>query len=199
MPPNPIFTTLALLALTTQAHAQWATPQPPQAGEILILPIPNNFKVASRISRNGVNIQEVLPQSQSLDNWSERITSQVFLNNPNVDPAKFLSTMESKWAAACPGSAPGQMFAGHVNNFPIAVTFLRCPKNPSTGKPENVLVRVISGGSNIYTVRFAFRYDPVTADISRAAKYLASTQVCDPSTPTHPCPQIENKPPTTWQ
>ncbi len=121
-----------LLCLGTAASAQFKN-------ENLLVGLPQGFKVGFSDQRNGMNMQEWVPSNETVQNWTEMVTVQVFLNRTDLDPVKFLTTLQQQWAGACKGSVATPVATSRVNGYLSASTLLRCPLLASTGKPETTM------------------------------------------------------------
>ena len=148
-----------VLCLGAVAHAQLRN-------ENLLVGLPQGFKVGFSESRNGMNMQEWVPANETVQNWTEMVTVQIFLNRKDLDPVQFLATMEKQWAGACKGSTATPPVAGKVNGYTSATTLLRCPLLASTGKPETTMMKAIRGNDSFYLVQRAVRSLP-TAGAAR--------------------------------
>jgi hypothetical protein len=118
-------------------------------------------------------------------------TVQVF-RHATVDAATFLLGIGKRWFSDCPGSSAKGIFTGQVNSYVVSMLLLRCPKNPSTGKPETTAFRVIKGNDALYTVQRAFRADLSDKDLDEAMHALGKVTVCDTRSPDHPCPSFDS-------
>ncbi|HEX2815352.1 MAG TPA: hypothetical protein VHN39_03090 [Phenylobacterium sp.] len=158
--------------------------------ENVLLPIPPGFKVGSQSSpRAGVTITEYVPASESVDNWSQMVTQQIFHGRKNDPPDGLPTFMSGGWKTACPGGAAQKLGEETANGYPAAVWAFICLRNPQTGKPESMWIKVISGSDSLYSVQYAIRSD-VTADAARSAlAYLRGVTVCDTRRVDRSCPK----------
>lgn len=181
LPLRPVVLGLALLlCFGTAATAQLKN-------ENLLVGLPQGFKVGFSDSRNGMNIQEWVPSNETVQNWTEMVTVQVFLNRTDLDPVKFLTTLQQQWAGACKGSNATPVATGRVNGYLSASMLLRCPLLTSTGKPETTMVKTIKGNDSFYVVQRAVRAIPTSAQLEQTKKYLDGVSLCDTRLPAHPC------------
>lgn len=155
--------------------------------ENLLVGLPQGFKVGFSESRNGMNMQEWVPANETVQNWTEMVTVQIFLNRKDLDPVQFLATMEKQWAGACKGSTATPPVAGNVNGYTSATTLLRCQLLASTGKPETTMMKAIRGNDSFYLVQRAVRSLPTPAQLDQTKQYLEGVSVCDTRRPAHPC------------
>lgn len=155
--------------------------------ENLLVGLPQGFKVGFSDSRNGMNMQEWVPANETVQNWTEMVTVQVFLNRKDLDPVQFLATMEKQWAGACKGSTATPAVTGRANGYASATTLLRCPLLASSGKPETTMMKAIKGNDSFYLVQRAVRGVPTQAQLERTKQYLDGVSVCDTRLAAHPC------------
>jgi hypothetical protein len=175
-----LFLAAALSLAAAPSHAQLED-------ENLLVAMPQGFKVGFSDSRNGMNMQEWVLANETVQNWTEMVTVQVFLNRTDLDPVWFLTTMQKQWAGACKGSAATPVATGRVNGYVAATTLLRCPLLASSGKPETTMFKAIKGNDSFYVVQRATRSVPDEARLAQTKAYLDTVSVCDSRLPAHPC------------
>lgn len=181
LPLRPVVLGLALLlCLGTAAIAQLKN-------ENLLVGLPPGFKVGFSEQRNGMNMQEWVPSNETVQNWTEMVTVQVFLNRTDLDPVKFLATLQQQWAGVCKGSVATPVATSRVNGYLSASTLLRCPLLDRTGKPETTMVKAIKGNDSFYVVQRAVRAIPTSTQLEQTKKYLDGVSLCDTRLPAHPC------------
>jgi hypothetical protein len=161
--------------------------------ENLVEKMPSGFKIGYQKSHDGINMQEWVPDGENVENWSELVTTQIFLGRKNLDTAQFLNAIGQQWLKACPGSTPNAIHTGNANGYPVSMLLLQCPLNPQTGKPETTLFRAIKGNDSFYVVQRAARSTPTKDQIAKMAQFLGSVNVCDARTPEHPCPDLKSR------
>jgi hypothetical protein len=171
---------LAASAATSPAKAQFGD-------ENLRQVLPQGFKIGFKSESPGLAMTEDVPDGETVKNWSEMITTQVFHGSRSADPSAFLSGVRGLWLAACPGSVEPTIHTGNANGYAVSMMLLGCPLNPATGKPEVALVRGISGADSFYMIQFAWRGAPTQDQINAATRYLGTVNACDTRTPDHPC------------
>jgi hypothetical protein len=174
---------LGLCLLATPARAQFQ-------GENLLVGPPSGFKIGFQDSRGGVSIQEWVPQGETVQNWSEMVTVQLFRNRPDLAPRTMLDTIQRGWLNACKGSAPAPIMTGKANGYESATMVLHCPFNGETGKPETTAFRAIRGRDSFYVVQRAVRAVPEAGRLERMESYLAGVSVCDTRSAQSPCPNL---------
>jgi len=154
--------------------------------------LPHGFKVGFETTRGVMTMTEAVPDGETVKDWSEMVTTQVFLGRKGLDPVQFLSGIGHQWLAACPGSVAPAIHTGHANGYVVSMFFLECPINPTTGKPEATLFRAIEGADSFYAIQYAFRSIPTQDQIKAAAHYLGTVNVCDTRTKDHPCMELKD-------
>lgn len=159
--------------------------------ENLLVGMPQGFKLGFKDSKNGMNMQEFVPASETVENWTEMVTVQVFLGRKDLEPLQFLSLMQKQWAEACKGSTATPVATGKVNGYDATSILLRCPLVASTGKPETTMLTAIKGNDSFYVVQRAVRSVPTPAQFETMKKYIESVSVCDSRLPSRPCPAVK--------
>jgi hypothetical protein len=56
---------------------------------------------------------------------------------------------------------------------------LSCPRNPQTGKPENLVAVLVQGEVNLMMVQVAFRHPIRAQDSALISRIVGSLKVCD--------------------
>jgi hypothetical protein len=159
-------------------------------GENLLVGMPAGFTLGFQGSRNGVNLQEWVRVGETVENWSEMLTVQIFLNRRDLDPVEMLRRIEEGWLGACKGSPPAAAQSDKVNGYGAAMILLHCPLLARTGKPETTLFRAIRGNDSFYMVQRAVRAVPTPEQLEAMRRYLAAVSVCDARSAAHPCPGV---------
>lgn len=133
---------------------------------------------------------EMVPDDETVRDWSEMVTTQVFSQLVGKTPEDLLRGIGEKWVGGCPGTTHGDIINGNANGYPVSMLLLRCPQLPSTGKPETTLFRAIRGTKTPYLIQYAFRQQVTAVLISKAAAYLVTVNVCDAGAVEHACPDL---------
>lgn len=178
---------LALVVCTTAGAVQAQQLK----NENLLVGMPQGFKLGFKESKNGMNMQEFVPAAETVQNWTEMVTVQVFLSRKDLQPASFLGAMQQQWAGSCKGSTATPVASGKVNGYAAASILLRCPLVVSTGKPETTMLTAIKGNDSFYVVQRAVRSVPTPAQFETMKKYIESVSVCDSRLPSRPCPTVK--------
>ena len=146
---------------------------------------PKDFKIGYQTEQNGMVMVELVPQKQTVDNWTKMITLQSMAGaKPGV--AAFGNNLSTLWKNTCPGGSFDTVQEGKENGYPFALWMMACENNPSSNKPEWTLVRAVQGNDGLYVKQYAFRYAPNDAEITNAMGHLRNLIVCDNSA-KHPC------------
>lgn len=159
--------------------------------ENLLVTMPQGFTVGSQQEKGNIVFMEWIPTGETLQNWSEMVTTQILLGKRGIDGGLYLTTIMQGWLKACPETKPGVVLRGTVNGYPMWSMQLQCPRLASTGKPETTLFRSFRGNDSFYLVQRAARAVPDSAQMAKMTAYMASVTVCDTRTPEHPCPDFK--------
>jgi hypothetical protein len=69
--------------------------------ENLLQTLPAEYKMDYEAKQGNTILSEMVPQTESVDNWTEMLTTQVFLGMKNVSPEKFQTRVQKRWLSAC--------------------------------------------------------------------------------------------------
>lgn len=158
--------------------------------ENLLQTLPDGYQIGFQDRKAGAQITEMVPKAETVENWTEMLTTQVFFGL-KVAPRQFKASMDEALQASCPGAESGEGVQDQENGYPILVWLQACPLNPATGKPEYTLHKAIQGNDSFYIVQKAFKYAPSEQEVTRWLKYLRGVNVCDTRLPASACPVFE--------
>jgi len=169
------------------------TDQPSQAGlglenENLLAALPAGFKIGYQAQQGNQSITEMVPENETVEEWTSMLTVQVYLGETNTTPAQAQETLTTSWFNACDNSATYPVADGIENGYNFILWQLHCPLNPATRKVEYTYMKAIRGNDSFYLVQVAFRFEPTEADITQWMNYLRDVQVCDSRIPERACP-----------
>jgi hypothetical protein len=175
---------LSLIALSLTATAALAALE----NENLLTTIPSGFKLGFQTKTDREAIAEYVPSEESVENWSRMVTVQIFYSLKNADPNAFAGKLAKQWLTACAGGAAHKATSGVENGYKFALWIYNCPRNPQTGKPENMWLKATSGADSLYSVQYAYRLEMSDALIGPAMEYLRRVIACDTRRADRPCP-----------
>lgn len=173
---------LAILFFSVPAHAQLKN-------ENLLVAMPDGYKVGFQDKNGNQQITEMVPRGQSVKDWTEMVTVQIFFGMTNVTPAAYKQRLEKLWAENCKGAESSPVGQGSERGYPVVVWLQVCPLNKGTGKSEVTLLKAIAGKDSFYVVQKAFRFQPDKPQVEQWSRYLRGVSVCDSRVPERACPQ----------
>jgi hypothetical protein len=184
--PAPTFAMPTFSSLPT-------TPPEPTTGtglenENLLVEVPAGFKIDYEAKQDNMIINEIVPQGESVTDWTTMVTVQIFLGMTESAPEQYQETLTQSWFNACLNSESNPIASGDENGYNFVVWQLYCPLNPSTQKAEETYFKAIQGNDSFYLVQVAFRHEPSSDEITQWVEYLKSVQVCDSRIPERVCP-----------
>jgi len=159
--------------------------------ENLLFSPPKDFKVGFQSSHDNRMMTEFVPAAETVEDWTQMLTVQIY-RVATTDAANFLQGIGKRYMDACAGTTAKGIFTGQVNGYVVSMLVLKCPKNPSTGKPETTAFRVIKGNDALYSVQRAWRSVPSDQDLDDVMHGLAKVTVCDTRSADHPCPSFDS-------
>jgi TPR repeat protein/S1-C subfamily serine protease len=148
----------------------------PVYGQLLSFSFPRGLKPAYEKVNGPSYIQESVLEGETVDQWTQMITvtgAKGLASNPNLSPRKFAQNMADGYHSRCPNSFnSASVFDGKIGGYEGFAVVLSCGTSPLTvGKSESVLLNVIKGDSDYYTVQWAERAEasstPIAIDTTR--------------------------------
>ena len=168
--------------------------QPGLRDENFLTPLPHGFKIGLSHVQGRLATQEFVPTGETVQNWSEMVTVQIFLGQQSRPAGPFLQNMVMLWSRACPNVLHGPVTSGLVNGYPSSMLLLTCSRDPLTGKPETTLFRAVSGADSFYVAQYAFGHVAAPAEVEKAKAYMTTVTACDTRMPAHSCADVFPKP-----
>lgn len=162
--------------------------------ENLLQNLPQGYKIDFQTQQDNMLLTEMVPQAETVNNWTEMVTTQIYLGAKNISHDTFQAEMEKGWLAACKGGEVALIKKGTENGYAFSMWVQTCPNNPATGKPEDTLFKAIQGNDSYYVVQKAFRFEPTDEQIKRWVLYLRTVGVCDTRLTDSPCPKYLKQP-----
>jgi hypothetical protein len=161
--------------------------------ENLLVVVPDGYKSGFRDRKNNMIINEMVPVAQTVENWTEMVTVQIFLGMQGVTPEQFRARMEGLWSKACANATSHPIANAVENGYPAAVWLMTCPRNRDAGKPEYTWFKAIQGNDSFYVVQKAFKFEPSKEQIAAWTLYLKRVTACDTRLPERACPNVNIK------
>ena len=115
------------------------------SNENLLVGMPADYKIAYQTRVKNMKMTEMVPKNQTIKNWSEMLTVQIFLNDKKQTPIGFYNRMSKGFARACKGSTATLIKKGRENGYAFSFFLLICRLNPKTKKPEYTWFKSIRG------------------------------------------------------
>ena len=177
-------TGLAALLLAGNAVAQLQD-------ENLLIGMPAGYKIGFQERKGPIVMTEMVPEKESVEEWSEMLTTQLFLGLKSVSPEAFRAESQKKWLEACKEGQFAEIASGEERGYPFAVWMLTCPYSKAPGRPELTWLKALRGVDSFYVVQKAFRFEPTKEQVQQWMRYLKQVSVCDSRVPEKACPKTE--------
>jgi hypothetical protein len=159
--------------------------------ENLLTTMPAGYKVDFQQRKGNMLMTEMVPVSESVGNWTEMVTVQIFYGLKNVTPEQFKKRMEGLWQGSCPNGTSKAIAHGAERGYPTGMWVMFCPLNTGSGKPEITWFKAIQGADSFYVVQKAYKFVPSNEQESNLVGYLQSISVCDSRVPVRACPKVK--------
>ena len=178
-------TIITVPAMPTSLPAQ---PGTELENENLLAELPAGFKIGYQAEQGNQTITEMVPENESVEEWTTMLTVQVFLGETNTTPEQAQETLTTSWLNACENSETYPVADGNENGYNFVLWQLYCPLNPATQNVEYTYMKAIQGNDRFYLVQVAFRHEPSNEEITKWMNYLREVQVCDSRNSDRACP-----------
>jgi hypothetical protein len=155
--------------------------------ENIVVAVPKGFKIGFTKKSDQQMTTEMVPEKESLENWTERVTVQIFYDLRDTPPAQHRARLEKQGAEACPGASFAKVKDGTENLYPMVSWSQRCPLNKQTGKPEFTWFKAVQGRDNFYEVKKAFKAEPTAKQLKAMTAFFDGAKVCDSRVPGQRC------------
>lgn len=156
--------------------------------ETLLRGLPAGYRIEREQASGDTLTSRMLPEGQTEDDWTELVTTHVFVGRKGTDPERFQLAMAVAWLGICEDGTAARVMHGRENGYAFSLWSQTCPHNPATGRPEATWTKAIEGNDSFYLVQKSFRADPTDAQVSAALAYFGAVTVCDPRLPDRQCP-----------
>lgn len=154
--------------------------------ENLLQDLPKGYKVDFQTKQENMIMIKMVPHSETVNNWSEMVTTQIFIGVKNTMPETFQKSIQTMWSNSCQNAKFASIAQG-VDEYPFSIWIQSCPYNVSSGKQEITLFKAIKGNDSFYLVQKAFKFAPSQEQVTQWIDYFHSVKVCDTRFPNNPC------------
>ena len=161
--------------------------------ENLLQGMPAGYKIGFQERQGPIILTEMGPESESVEEWTEMVSSHLFIGLKSVSPETFRAESRKKWLEACKDGNFAEIASGEESGYPMALWMLSCPHSKAPGRPEITWFKAIRGQDAFYVVQKSFRFEPSNEQVQQSMRYLRQISVCDTRIPQRACPVI--KPP----
>ncbi len=161
--------------------------------ENLLQGMPAGYKIGFQERQGPIILTEMVPESESVEEWTEMVSSQLFIGLKSVSPETFRAESRKKWLEACKDGNFAEIASGEESGYPMALWMLACPHSKAPGRPEITWFKAIRGQDAFYVVQKSFRFEPSNEQVQQSMRYLRQISVCDTRIPQRACPVV--KPP----
>ena len=143
----------------------------------LVSPPLEGFFVAYEASDATQSIREEIPVGETLDGWTQMVTTQRFSGNPG-SALQLAEAVRDGVRASCPKVAmsdPGEI--AH-QGFPTASFSATCYRETKDGGTETLFMMVVRAPDALLVKQVAFKGDVTRESMTRAVGLLKNAVVC---------------------
>lgn len=128
--------------------------------------MPSGYKIVFREATRMGSILELIPEAETLLQWSEMLTVQVLHNRAGWTLSGYRAAIGKRWAETCPSSSSDLVEQGTEQSRPMLIWSQRCPLNKQTGKPEMTWFKVVRRDDQLIVAQKAFRFQPSVEQVA---------------------------------
>ena len=148
-------------------------------GEVLQMPLPEGYEQGYSDNSETQNLVEFVPLGQTVENWQELLTVQVFYGMTNIAARDFAEGVIGASAEHCPGATGAVIQNEPENGYDVALFMVSCPGMADSERPEWTLFKGILGKDSFYLVHKAWAYRPEKDAVVQWSQYLYGVGLCD--------------------
>ncbi|MGE0625966.1 MAG: hypothetical protein AB7I04_09660 [Pseudomonadales bacterium] len=168
-------------------------------GERLLAQPPAGWQQTGATNLPTLRRAEFVPDDETADDWTHRITFEAMIETPLPDPIEFVDLLAESRQRECGTFERLPTFSGEENGYPTSVDLLVCHHDRKTDTSEVVLMKTIQGNDAFYIITRGERGAPIPeggkpsvedVEVGAWALYLRSVTVCDDARAGHACPTV---------
>ena len=146
-----LITTTSVMAAGDHAVGQGGN------GEFFMASIPDGWLALPRATKAQQTSAEWLPQGQTVENWTDMITVQVFPGWAEGDVSTFLEGLAEIYKQNCEVSGATPLLKDQVNGFLTGFRLINCTRDLTRNSGEVSLFRALIGKNAAYLIQRVFR------------------------------------------
>lgn len=139
--------------------------------------VPKGWRVAHQVQEQDRAILEIIPEKETVENWTRMITVQTFGSPEKYQPESFIKGMGELAKKFCAGVVLFPVRNDQQNGFSFSQKILLCTKNRATNNDEEMHIKAIKGEESFYVVQVASRTDMPREEMQYWALYLRDVAV----------------------
>lgn len=138
---------------------------------------PHGYKVAFHIKNEVGTMLEMIPEGESLDQWTKMLTVHVMRNINGYTLDSFYVGMKEAWTDMCPCGSTEIVERGREKLQPTLFWSQTCPPNRETSQLENTWFKLSIRNGILVMVQKAFKFEPSADDVASWLDYLRELRV----------------------
>ena len=156
-------------------------------GETLQMTLPEGYEKGFSDGNAQQQIVEFVPIGQSVQDWQELLTVQVFYGLNTVPARQFAQTLMDRAADSCAGAAGNLIRNEPENGYDVSLFMVSCPGDGAEVRPEWTIFKGIAGKDSFYLVHKAWAYRPDREAVVEWSQFLYGVGLCDTRRDDAPC------------
>jgi hypothetical protein len=155
---------LAVLALMLSGLAFAGDAPPGKTEEQLDFTAPKNWKVVHESKESNPTIIELIPEKETLKNWTRKITVQTYPNPEKYQPEAFIDGMAESARKTCEKVTLVPVKNDRQKGFQFSQKVLVRAKPHDANADEVIQIKAIKGDKSFYVVQVADRLEKMSRE-----------------------------------
>jgi len=156
-------------------------------GERLQMTFPDGYAQGFSDANAKIQIVEFVPIGQTVEDWQELLSVQVFYGMTKVTARGFADSVIRSAVDHCPQSSGVVIRNEFERGYDTALFMVSCPGSDSGQRTEWTLFKGILGRDSFYLVHKAWAYRPDREAVVEWSQFLYGVGLCDTRRADAPC------------
>jgi hypothetical protein len=155
---------LVALALLLPGLASAGAPDTGKNREQLNFAAPKDWKITHQAQKNNPTTVEMIPEKETLENWTRKITVQIYQNSEKYRPESFIDEMAESAKKTCENVTIVPVRNDRQNGHAFSQKILVRTKPHDSGTNETIQIKAIKGDESFYVVQLADRTEKMSRE-----------------------------------
>lgn len=151
----------------------------------------SDFHTVYESDHNDILMLESVPKGESAEDWTQMVTTQVFIGTTHEHFYEmYRNGSRKRFAEACDFHSERNIDDTVQNGYQTYLWQQSCFYADSKKKrPENTWFRLFKGKDATYVLQWAWHTKPTEKQLARMVDYMTKSELCYLGDSKHPCPK----------